>query len=144
MALAVDRHDPRAFRSQIVQKRSKDLPEGCWVQEPEKADEGVMARQAILKTEKLPEQNPPVLAKLREIHARLSPADRGHQRNHQHVQQPMPLRIPRPRVRNRNPKSPAMMPSHPPKRWNHQNPSSHRQPDISSNAIPLPLPRAIA
>ena len=60
---------------------------------------GVMVLQTAGQFQELPEQCLTVAGKVGEIHAALRAADRGSQSNRQHIQQVMPLRITRPRVR---------------------------------------------
>ena len=59
-----------------------------------------MAGQAILKAQKFPQEKLPVLGKFGKVHATLRAANRSNQRNCQQIEQLMPLRIPRPGVRN--------------------------------------------
>ena len=59
-----------------------------------------MAGQAILKAQKFPQEKLTVLGKFGKVHATLRAENQSNQRNCQQTRQLMPLRIPRPGVRN--------------------------------------------
>ena len=79
----------------------KTAGEGHRVQQAEQARERVVARQAILKLEKIPEQCLPVTRELGKVDAALRAADRTHQRYSQPLQKLVPRRVPRPWIRQR-------------------------------------------
>ena len=70
------------------------------VRKTEYTAEGVMARQAGLKTRKLTQKTLPIPGEIRKVHATVAAAHRPHQRNRQNVHKIVATRIPKPRVGN--------------------------------------------
>lgn len=98
--LAVDGEHPVPGGAEFVEEGFERPHEGRRIEQAEHPAESVVARQAILQAQELPEQRLSVLGELGEVHAALGAADRRHQRDRQDVEQLKPLRIPPPRVRD--------------------------------------------
>jgi hypothetical protein len=100
--LAVDRHNTAVGavgRLECVQDLLETRLEGLGIEQPEDPGKGVVARHAVLQIQKLPEQILPVDREVRELRAGLRPADRRRQRDRQHLQQIVPRRSARARIR---------------------------------------------
>lgn len=96
--LAIDGDDPGPIGPEVAQERLEGPPEGLRVQKPEHPAEPVMARQAILRIEKLPQKHHPVLGELGKVHTAFRAAHRSHKGNRQDVEKVMPLRVPGPGI----------------------------------------------
>ena len=98
--LAVDRHHPAAVCAQRVEKAPEAGRQRPRIDQPQQPRKRVVARQAILKMQKLPEKLLPILGEVREFDATLAAADRRRQRDRQNLKQIMPRRIAGARVGN--------------------------------------------
>lgn len=91
--LAVDRQHPRTVGTEVAKERLEGPSEGLRFEQAEDPAERVMAGQAVLQPQEFPQQRLPVAGEFGEIHATLPPADRGHQRDRQDIEQVMAPRI---------------------------------------------------
>ena len=99
--LAVERDDARAGLAEGIEEAREAAGEGRRIEQPEQPRERVVARQAAGQGQELPKQPLPVTPEIREIDAAFRPTNRRRQGNRQQIQQVMPLRVARPRVRKR-------------------------------------------
>jgi hypothetical protein len=92
--LAVDRHHPAAVCAQRVEKAPEAGRQRPRIDQPQQPRKRVVARQAILKMQKLPEKLLPILGEVREFDATLAAADRRRQRVRQHFKKIVPRALP--------------------------------------------------
>ena len=106
--------DATSHLAEAIEEMRKTAGEGHRGQQ---ARERVVARQAILKLQKIPEQRLPVTREVRKVgkvDAALRAVDRTHQRYRQHLQKLVPRRVARPWIRQRRKSSHPAIPSTPP------------------------------
>jgi len=103
--------DTTSHLAEAIEEMRKTAGEGHRVQQ---ARERVVARQAILKLQKIPKQHLPVTREVGKVDAALRAVDRAHQRYRQHLQKLVPRRVARPWIRQRRKSSHPAIPSTPP------------------------------
>ena len=96
----VDRRHPRPVHPERLHEAPQAGRKRLRVRKTEYTAEGVMARQAGLKTRKLTQKTLPIPGEIRKVHATVAAAHRPHQRNRQNVHKIVATRIPKPRVGN--------------------------------------------
>ncbi len=91
--LAVNRHHARPRRPQILDEPAETASERRRVQQPEDPRKRIVARNAVLKGQKLAEQILTVNREIRKVRAVLGTAHRRRQRHRQHLQQVVALGV---------------------------------------------------
>ncbi len=88
------------LQAQQFEKTAKARRQRLGIEQPEQPRERIMARQAILQPQEFSKKPLPVLGEIGKLDAALTAANRRHQRHRQNLQQIVPRRVARPRIRN--------------------------------------------